>query len=172
MQELSAQPLTADAYAPYGDVIMASRHGEPGLPGNQGTALRFPHLAKLIDARPGRARANLGIFRCAPRAVWPMPLTLLEKHPSSTQLFVPMNASHYLVVVARGGDAPDLATLAAFVATGAQAITYHPGVWHHPMIALGGVTDFTCLVWEDDTADDCVVCAYDEADQPRLRLPC
>lgn len=46
-------------------------------------------------------------------------------------------------------DKPDLSTLAVFSATTEQAIQYHPGVWHHPMIALGGApTDFACIVNE------------------------
>jgi ureidoglycolate lyase len=35
-----------------------------------------------------------------------------------------MNASRFLVVVALGGDAPDLSTLGVFLATGPQAISY------------------------------------------------
>ena len=34
---------------------------------------------------------------------------------------------------------------------------HSPGVWHHPMIALDNVTDFTCLVYEDGTSGDCEV---------------
>ena len=75
-----------------------------------------------------------------------------------------MNAARYLVVVARGGDAPDLATLAAFVASGTQGVSYLPGVWHHPMIALDHEIDFTCLAWEDGTAGDCVVVDRDYAE--------
>lgn len=36
-----------------------------------------------------------------------------------------------------------------FLATTEQAIQYHPGIWHHPMIALGNqATDFACIVNE------------------------
>lgn len=49
-------------------------------------------------------------------------------------------------------DKPDLATLAVFSATTEQAIQYQPGVWHHPMIALGGAaTDFACIVNESSS---------------------
>lgn len=157
---LATRPLTADAYAPYGHVLMASPRGEAGSPANEGTARRFHRLAELVNGRPGVATANASVFRCQPRTAWPMQLALLEKHPASTQLFSPMNAERYLVIVALGGDAPDLGTLAAFVATGRQAITYHPGIWHHPMIALDAETDFFCLVWEDGSADDCTLVHY------------
>lgn len=171
MQTLTARPLTPDAYAPYGDVLMAAPHGEEGSAANQGTARRFDRLAALENLRPGVAQPNLGVFRCAPRLDWPSRLAVLEKHPTSTQVFVPMNAQRYLVVVALGGDAPDLSTLAAFVASGTQAISYRPGVWHHPMIALDAETDFLCLVWEDGTSGDCVVVSYDGEDRPRVLLP-
>ena len=46
-------------------------------------------------------------------------------------------------------DRPDLSTLGVFRATTEQAIQYHPGIWHHPMIALGAQpTDFACIVNE------------------------
>lgn len=151
-----AEPLTAAAYAPYGRVLSADRDDVPAKPANQGTAARRDFLVELANHRPG-ARLNLASFRCAPRTGWPMPLVLLEKHPASTQVFVPMNARRYLVVVALGGEGPDLGTLRAFLAGPTQGISYHPGVWHHPMIALDDSTDFTCLVWEDGSEGDCTV---------------
>lgn len=167
---VAAQPLSPASYAPYGDVIMASPHGQLGQPANQGSARRFDHLAELVNLRPGRAVLNVCVFRCAPRSSAPLPIALLERHPASTQLFVPMNARRYLVVVAQGGEQPDLTTLAAFVAHGAQGISYRPGIWHHPMIALDAEADFTCLVWEDGSADDCTVVSYDEGERPEVVL--
>lgn len=43
----------------------------------------------------------------------------------------------------------------AFVASGNQGITYHPGIWHHPMVTLDVLTDFTCIVYENGTDGDC-----------------
>jgi ureidoglycolate lyase len=164
-------PLTAQGYAPYGDVVMASPHGEVGKPANQGTARRFDHLAALADLRPGRASLNVSVFRCHPRPAGPFAVALLEKHPATTQLFVPMNARRYLALVALGDDRPDLSTLAAFVATGAQGVSYRPGVWHHPMIALDGETDFACFAWEDGSPDDCAVVAFPDDARPLVTLP-
>lgn len=188
---IPAQPLTPDAYAPYGRVIMASPQGEPGRPANQGTARRFDHLAAVENLRPASAALNVCVFRCAPRAPEPLPwsedapgaadaaatpgaldVALLEKHPASTQVFLPMSARRFLVVVALGlgDDRPDLSTLAAFVAEGPQGISYHPGVWHHPMIALDAPADFACLVWEDGSAADCVDVRFAEDDRPWITL--
>jgi ureidoglycolate lyase len=167
---LPSSPLTPDAYAPYGRVIMASPHGEPGKPANQGTARRFDHLAALEDLRPGRAALNVSVFRATPWPAGPLAVALLEKHPASSQIFVPMNAARYLVIVARGGERPDLSTLSAFVASGTQGVSYHPGVWHHPLIALDHETDFACFAWEDGTDGDCTIVHYADEDRPVVRV--
>ncbi|MBL8721982.1 MAG: ureidoglycolate lyase [Myxococcales bacterium] len=148
-----AAVLEAAAFAPYGTVIEATGGS---LAANQGTAARFDQATRLLNERP-EARLAISVFRCAAQTSQPFTVRLLEKHPCSTQIFVPMNAARYLVIVALGGDTPDLATLSAFVAHGAQAIAYHPGVWHHPMVALDATIDFVCFVHEDGTARDCVV---------------
>lgn len=160
MRAVRPEPLTRDAYTPFGDVLAANDRWRPA---NQGTAKKSEHLAELLDLRS--ARAHLSVFRCAPRTL-PHEIALLEKHPASTQVFVPMNAARYLVIVALGGDAPDLGTLRVFEASGAQGITYRPGVWHHPMVALDRETDFFCLVFEDGTAADCTEHPLPEGARP------
>jgi ureidoglycolate lyase len=166
---VTATAITAEAYRPYGDLLSADRADIAPRDANQGTAARKNAQIAIAHDRPS-ARANFASFRCAPRTEWPMPLLLLEKHPHSTQTFIPMNGSRYLVVVALGGDAPDLTTLRAFVVPGETAISYRPGVWHHPMIALDRETDFACLVWEDGSAEDAVEHAL-TSDGFLLRVP-
>jgi ureidoglycolate lyase len=167
MIELVAEDLTQSSYDPYGEVIMAAPRGEPGKPANQGTARRYDHLAKLEDLRPGAARANLAVFATSAREL-PFSVVLLEKHPLSTQVFVPMRALRYLVVVALGGARPDATTLRAFLAASNQGITYRPGVWHHPLIALDTAAEFACLVWEDGSAGDCVEVALGDDERARV----
>lgn len=167
---LVPRPITSDAYAPYGRVLMASPRGEAGVVANLGTALRFDDLVDVENRRGASARLEVKLFRSRPVRRELRSLTLLEKHPHSTQLFVPMNASRYIVVVALGGDRPDLATLTAFLVEGARGISYSPGVWHHPMIALDVETDFVVFVHEDRSSEDCVVVARDVAPWPDLDL--
>ena len=100
-------------------------------------------------------------------------VALLERHPYSSQLFVPLNAPRrYLVVVAlpaaeppgvdvrrEGAAPPDMTTLRAFMARRDQGVNYAAGVWHHPLAALDDATDFACVVYEDGSPDDCHVLA-------------
>jgi len=152
---IRAEPLLRETYHPYGTVVAADS-SLPRKPANQGTAERYNHLGELKNLRHGSAEANLCVFRSQPFSGSSFPVRLLERHPRSTQLFVPMSESaRYLVVVASGAESPDLKTLRAFVAKSGQGITYHPGVWHHPLIALDHVTDFACVVYENGTDEDC-----------------
>lgn len=164
------QPLTPSAYEPYGKVIMASPRGEPGAVANLGTALRYDDVVKVVNDRPTSADLKVKVFRSNPVPLERRPLALLEHHPKSTQLFIPMNASRFIALVALGGDKPDLSTLAAFVAEGPQGISYAPGVWHHPMLTIDSQTDFVVFVNEDGTPDDCVVVNRKDADWPILDL--
>jgi ureidoglycolate lyase len=168
---LPVEPLSHAAFSPFGSVISADRDDIASRPANQGTAARQDFLAEVVDLRPGRAKLNLAAFRCAPRPGSRVELHLLEKHPASTQVFVPMNARRYLVVVALGGDRPDLSTSRAFLAGPTQGIGYAPGAWHHPMIALDEPTDFACLVWEDGSEGDCVVFPFPEGEGLGIDLP-
>lgn len=166
LKTLRAAPLSARAYAPYGRVVAAGTGPAKGA--NMGTARRFDRLAALENLRPG-ATPNLCVFRCSPFRRRLFEVRLLEKHPFSTQAFLPMSApARFLVVVALGGARPDLSTLAAFVAREGRGVTYRPGVWHHPMVALKRPIDFACIVHEDGTDGDCVVARLDAALAVRL----
>jgi ureidoglycolate lyase len=152
-EPLRARPLTREAFSPFGDIIGLELSG--GTSANQGTATRYDKVARLASSRP-EAKPNLAVFRSVARTL-PFEVRLLERHPCSTQMFVPMACQRFLVVVcpedARGE--PDLARLCAFVCGPGQGVNYRPGLWHHPIIALDGPADLLMLAWEDGTALDC-----------------
>lgn len=153
-----AKPLTVGAFAPFGDALDAALLSDTGLTGraaNQGSAQRFDFAARLANQR-AQARPNLSIFRSQPRTL-PFLVQLLERHPASSQAFLPLRCERYLVLVADavGDGAPDVATLQAFVCGPGQAVNYRLGVWHHPMIALDSPAEFAALMWEDGGVADC-----------------
>jgi ureidoglycolate lyase len=167
MRALDAEPIDRETYAPFGDLV-APRDSAPRA-ANHGRAEAWDDLAELANLRP-LAKPSVSLFRCAPERSVELEVRWLERHPRSTQMFVPMRAGRYLVVVALGGDAPELASLRAFVVEGSRAITYRPGVSHHPLIALDGTLDFVNFVFADGTADDCHEIAFDPA-CARVRIP-
>lgn len=141
---LTAVPLTAMAFTPYGEVIAL---GGRSRKINQGKGRRYPDLARMDLSPEGRAAVSL--MACVPEAT-PVPLRLMERHPNGNQVFMPLNNQRYIVVVAPPGSAPSADSLRAFLCNGDQGINYHRGVWHHPMIAL----DKPCLFFEVHWAGD------------------
>ncbi len=157
MREIVARPLTVEAFAPFGAVVSAAlRAGAPGRSANMGTAVRFDFCAPVTSTRP-EARGNLAVFRSTKKAL-PFQVTLLERHPCSTQAFLPLACARFLVVVAPTGvdGSPDVDGLLAFACTAGQGISYAVGVWHHPIIALDDDADFAMLAFEDGSPADCV----------------
>ena len=155
-RRIDAPLLTREAFLPFGDVVLAERADITPVMVNFGTAARRNHAGSLVNERP-QARPNLATFRCEPWSRFPVLAESMEKHPRSSQLFVPMKVERYLVVVAPGDGAPDIEGLRAFVAMPGQGVIYGPGVWHMPLIVFGTPAEFVMFVWEDDTAEDCVV---------------
>ena len=135
---LVIEPLTRAAFAPFGDVIDAD--GAKHVTINQGFAQRCDGQAKIDVADEGGA-VNVSLFTAQPRSA-PIDIALMERHPLGSQLFAPMQARPWLVVVC--GDPRDASTYRAFRATGRQGVNYARNVWHHPLLVLD--TDSLFLV--------------------------
>jgi ureidoglycolate lyase len=150
---IHAQALSTSAFAPFGDVVSAGL--KSGTSANQGTAVRFDWSAMLQNLR-SEAQPNLAVFRSSAQAL-PFHVRLLERHPHSSQAFLPLVCSRFMVLVAPPlpSGAPDVRALRAFLCGPGQGINYHAGVWHHPIIALDSAAEFAMLAWEDGTPGDC-----------------
>ena len=138
---LTPEALSAEAFAPFGQVIEASdavRH----FTINGGNTERYHDLAEIEPGPDGKA--ILSIFRGQPRTL-PFVVEMMERHPLGSQAFVPLSGKPYLVVVAPAGDPPGVDALRVFMARGDQGVNYAPGVWHHPLLALDSVCDFLVL---------------------------
>ncbi|WP_423820978.1 ureidoglycolate lyase [Salinisphaera sp. SPP-AMP-43] len=136
--DLIAEPLSAEAFAAYGDVIETDGH--PASVINQGRAERFRDLAMVdVEDRGGWVRVDL--VEAQPERL-PMRLRLMERHPLGSQIFMPISGYRYVVIVADGTPPPTAERLRAFWARPDQGVNYRKGVWHHPIIALDAVSQF------------------------------
>jgi ureidoglycolate lyase len=138
---LTAAPLTAEAFAPFGDVIETAGH-KPRLI-NEGTAARFDDLAP-VDVLANGGRPLISIFKAAPRPL-PFKVQGLERHPLSSQAFYPLDGLPFLVVVAEPGDSPWAQRIRAFRAAGNQGVSYRRNTWHHALLALERTCHFLVI---------------------------
>ncbi|WP_417586988.1 ureidoglycolate lyase [Pararhodobacter oceanensis] len=148
---LITEPITADAFAPFGDLLDAS--GAPDKLINQGMCGRY-HDRAALDFGPETmpaGRAGISIFNAEPRA-FPYVLELVERHPEGSQAFVPMHQNPFMVIVALDqGGTPG--TPRAFLTNGAQAINFHRNIWHGVLTPLSGPGLFAVIDRIGDTAN-------------------
>lgn len=138
-------PLTPAAFAPFGEVFAAPAS----------VVTRMDHVAGLQNGRreavPNLFLARSGLVQL-PRA-----FDTMERHPFSSQSFVPLEPARIVVAVALPGPdgTPDFATLQAFLA-GSVGFSYRAGVWHLPVASLEVTVPVLGFMYEDGSAQDCV----------------
>jgi len=135
---LRAAALTARDFDPFGEVIETAGHTARWI--NDGSCERFDDLAR-VDVLAEGGRPLISIFRALPQAL-PFRVRILERHPLSSQAFIPLNGLPFLVIVAAAGDMPVVQRLRAFRSSGAQGVSYRRNTWHHPLVALERSSDF------------------------------
>lgn len=139
-ERVVARPLSADAFAPYGDVI--EKAGADAYPINAGMCMRYHDLARVETLGPG-ARTLVNIFSGKPYDL-PLSLGMVERHPLGSQAFLPTSDRPFLVVVCPDDDGRP-GRLEAFVTDGAQGVNYRPNVWHGVLTPLGEAADFVVV---------------------------
>ena len=129
-RDIPIQPLDAESFAPFGDIIDAS--AAPTVMINQGNCARHTDLATLnfSDGQPG-----ISVFKGQPYAL-PLSLDMMERHPLGSQAFLPLSADPFLVIVAPDeGGMPGVPL--AFMTAPGQGVNYHRNVWHGVLTPLG-----------------------------------
>lgn len=135
--KLIAQPLTAEAFAPFGTVLDAPRD-----------AGRTYFDATLANLRSG-ARPSLSIARRDEVATMPFTATMMERHEFSSQSFVPIDCGGWIVMVAphTADNRPDMTKARAFLAGPEQGVTYGANIWHHPLTIVERPASFAIFMW-------------------------
>lgn len=140
---LTPIPADAAAFARFGtlvekpEVAGERRMFSEWLPAQDGLALQF-HLNHVAPTR------------------LPSPLSQVERHPHSAQVFLPVDVSRYLVVVMpRMADgAPDLLHAVCFEVPGSVGVIYRRDVWHAGMMVLDRPGSFAVLMSRGAQDDD------------------
>src|SRR3954468_18129694 len=112
---LKVQPMTREAFAPFG---------------------------VLIDSR-GSVEIDLGEGKpslTGATSEWrPLQFDFMARHKRTMQVFSPLASSAFVIAVAPpgAGPAPDVERIVAFLVDGRQPYAYHKGTWHTPPFPTG-----------------------------------
>ena len=141
MKKISPVNLTRENFSKFGDVIEVNDKSQP-LCINDGFTKRYHDLAE-IDLNKNNGKTLVSIFRSSPVPI-PVEIKKMERHPLSSQSFIPMGEQPYLIVVAPKGPL-DESKIQVFLASPDQGVNYHAGTWHHFSLALNEESDFLVI---------------------------
>jgi ureidoglycolate lyase len=134
---------SADTLAPYVTVLRAK----------DGKFTEFPAVLEPGDVPGHHAFA---ILCPQPAAGGTVTIAALERHPHSTQSFVPIRVGRWIVLAAPtlpDGN-PDVANIRAAVAGPEDAICIGRDVWHAGLTVLDRPAEIAMMMWKADAGDD------------------
>jgi len=131
---LTVQPMTREAFAPYGEIISERGHIELDLDGARASV-----FAQTVEAQP-------------------FEFDFLGRHQRTEQVFSPLGSAQSIIAVAppseEGSALPDARRLAAFLVDGSCAFKLHRGTWHTSAFPLGERATFLVLDREGTLEED------------------
>lgn len=137
MRTVVIEPLTAAAFAPFGQVIETA--GAQHYPINAGMTERYHDLAR-VELGGVHPRPLISIFHGQPYAL-PLALKLVERHPLGSQAFYPLSASPWLVITAEDETGTPV-RLRAFQPAPGQGVNIAMNTWHGVLTPLEVESDF------------------------------
>jgi len=129
---LNIKAISKDNFSLYGDLITIRDKNSESI--NNNTTQSFFDLANIeILGEDNNVRLN--IFS-AKKRIFPLNIDMLEMHPLSSQVFLPMNKTDFIVLVASIDIKPDLNKIECFKISNGDGINFKSRVWHFPLISI------------------------------------
>ena len=128
---LSIKEINQKNFSQFGQLISTKNIKSENI--NTDTTKSFYDLVNIqILGNDHQCRVN--IFKGKKRK-FPLQINMLENHPFSSQAFIPLQKTTFIVVVAPISKIPDLNSIEAFKIPAEEGINFLPKVWHFPLIA-------------------------------------
>ena len=129
---LNIQNINKENFSQFGQLISTNDVMSENI--NSDTTKSFYDLVD-IEILGDNNQCRINIFKAKKRQ-FPLEINMLENHPFSSQSFIPLQNTSFIVVVAPISKNPDLKLLEAFKVPAEEGINFKPKVWHFPLIAI------------------------------------
>ena len=151
-RSLVAAPLDARSFANFGEGIDVAGRTPEAI--NDGSTSRYSDLLTLDIV--GRGRNPVLNLYVAEARRFPLAIRRLERHREAAQVFLPLGAHRFIVIVAPGLDSPEWEGIRAFITAPGQGVALKRATWHHGLVALGDGDRFAVLEganYREDTVE-------------------
>ena len=128
---LIIKEINKENFLKYGQLIATKNIKGENI--NNNTSKSFYDLVNIEILGENR-ECRVNIFK-AKKRIFPLKLEMLENHPFSSQAFMPLKDTIFIVVVAPISKVPDLNKLEAFKVSVQEGVNFKPKIWHFPLIA-------------------------------------
>lgn len=150
--EMKAQPLTPEAFAPFGVALVPMEDGTP-----------FTEDEAVLDLSAGTPRFYLMSLEDKP-----LHFTRITRHLQTTQTLMALGGAEWFIAVAPAGDldvgaVPALDDIRVFRVSGDVAITLRKGTWHSGPYFEADALNFANVELSDTNAVDHHTYRLDEA---------
>ena len=129
--DLKIKKITKENFSAYGDLITTKNKKGENI--NTDTTKSYFDLAN-IEILGEDHRCRLNIFK-AKKRIFPLKIYMMENHPFSSQVFLPLDKTNFIVLVAPFAPKPNLNKLECFIVTDGDGVNFKTKVWHFPLIS-------------------------------------
>lgn len=145
---MSLPPLASADLAPFASHVRA----EGG---------KFTTLPDVLEVGDVPGQHAFAVLCPQPVDTKAIAITFLERHPHSTQTFVPLKVGRWIVLLAPtlADGTPDLANVRAYLAGPEDAVCINRNVWHAGLTVLDRPAEVGMMMWRSAAgpADDGIV---------------
>ena len=128
---LQIKKISKDNFSKYGQLISTKDIKSQNI--NEETTKSFYDLVN-IEIYGADKKCRVNIFKSIKRN-FPLEINMLENHPLSSQAFIPLQKTNFIVVVAPISNEPKINLIETFLVSPEEGINFKPKVWHFPLIA-------------------------------------
>jgi len=138
---LPIEPATAEALAPFGQIIGRASGAQPVAVDFYKGAVRMSYPARFTSEHP----VEITLASLDRRAG---EVRYMERHFQHTQAFLPLGGKPFIAVMAppTDGDLPDISAVRAFRFDGSAGFAMHLGTWHEFPFAVEPDTDIVVIL--------------------------
>jgi ureidoglycolate lyase len=131
IMNLQIKKISKDNFSKYGQLVSTKDIESQNI--NEETTKSFYDLVN-IEIYGDDKKCRVNIFKSIKRN-FPLEINMLENHPFSSQAFIPLQKTNFIVVVAPISSEPDINLIETFLISPEEGINFKPKVWHFPLIA-------------------------------------
>ena len=126
---MQIKKISKENFSNYGELISVNNNES-----EEAQTPQFNFDLARIEVLGNNSDARLNIIKTTKKN-FPLKIDMMEMHPFSSQVFLPLGNNPFFVIVCSAATKPDLNNLKIFKIENGNGVNFKPKVWHFPLIS-------------------------------------